>query len=63
MSDERTRRSIEIVIVNTGELSIKGNGIALAEPHEECDIEIELSGMGGNHAIRLNLAEPASVPA
>ncbi len=62
MSDERTRRSVAIVIVNPGELVIKGSGISLAVPYTECDFEIELSGISGNHAIRLNLAEPGTVP-
>lgn len=61
MTEERTRRSVEIVIVNTGELVIKGQGIVLAEEGAECDFEIELSGMSGNHAVRLNIAEPADV--
>ncbi len=58
MSDERTRRRVEIVIVNTGELVITGKGIALATRETECDFKIELSGLSGNHAVRLNFAEP-----
>lgn len=35
-------------------------GIVLAPANDHCDFEIELSGVCGNHVVRLNLADPES---
>ncbi len=69
MIEHGSRRRIGIRLTangteHRGEIRIERRvGIALADPNASCDFEIELSGICGNHAIRLNLSEPPENPA